>query len=72
MKVSFTKGHSNGAIKLHPYMFTMFEMDSGLVNGRNHYTSEDGRFAVAFCGDSWWIQREDTRHEENCTSSLHA
>jgi hypothetical protein len=71
IKVSFTKGHAGGAITLHPYMFTIYMMEPGLVNGRNHYTSQDGRFAVSFCGDSWWIQAEDTRQVERAGFSLY-
>ncbi len=33
------------------------------VNGRPHYTSSDGRFAIAFCGDSWWAQLASNRGE---------
>ena len=33
------------------------------MNGRAHYTSEDGRFALAFCGDSWWVQSDASRGE---------
>jgi len=36
-------------------------MESGSINGRPHWTSADGRFALAFCGDSWWVQTEDIR-----------
>lgn len=53
VKVGFTKGYSNGAFKLHPYLFTYFAREEGLVGGRPHYTSEDGQFALAYCGDSW-------------------
>ena len=53
VKLAFTKGHANGSYKLHSYMFSYYTMESGLINGRNHYTSTDGRFAIAFCGDSW-------------------
>ena len=63
VKVAFTKGHSNGAFRLHRYMFGAFTMEPGTVNGRNHYTSENGRFAIAFCGDSWWIQATKNRGE---------
>ena len=60
--MAFTKDQPRGgAWKLHPYIYTFFLMEEGLVNGRNHYTSEDGRFALSFCGDSWWIQADDTR-----------
>ena len=61
VKVGFTRGQQGGAFKLHPYMFTYYRMEPGMINGRNHYTSEDGRFAVSYCGDSYWIQRADTR-----------
>ena len=37
----------------------------GFVNGKNHYTSvhADGIFAVAYCGDAWWIQLAENRGE---------
>ena len=62
VKVGFTRGQRGGAFKLHPYMYTYYRREPGVVNGRNHYTSDDGRFAISYCGDSWWIQREDTRY----------
>ena len=43
-------------------MFTYYRMEPGMINGRNHYTSDDGRFAISYCGDSYWIQRADTRY----------
>ena len=64
VKVGFTRGQRGGAFKLHPYMFTYYRMEPGMINGRNHYTSEDGRFAISYCGDSYWIQRADTRYRD--------
>ena len=69
VKVGFTRGQRGGAFKLHPYMFTYYRMEPGMINGRNHYTSEDGRFAISYCGDSYWIQRADTRYSIEITDS---
>lgn len=65
VKVAFTTNNLNGAYKLHKYIFGYYTMEPGLVNGRNHYTSThaDGAFALAFCGDSWWLQSADVRGE---------
>ena len=67
VKVAFTKGHAetSGAYKLHKYMYGYYKMEPGLVNGHNHYTSlhGNGQFAIAFCGDSWWIQLAENRGE---------
>ena len=40
-------------------------MEAGLVNGKPHYTSVhgNGAFAMAFCGDSWWLQSSEVRGE---------
>ena len=46
-------------------MFTYYRMEPGMINGRNHYTSDDGRFAISYCGDSYWIQRADTRYRDD-------
>ena len=54
--MAFTRGYLNGAYKLHHYLFGLYVMNPGLINGRPHYTSESGDFVLAFCGDSWWIQ----------------
>ena len=67
VKVAFTSGHAlrSGAYKLHRYMYGYYEMEPGLINGKNHYTSvhADGLLAVAYCGDSWWIQLATNRGE---------
>ena len=63
VKVAFTRGRSNGAYQLHPYAFGHYVLEPGTVRGRPHYTSEDGRFAIAFCGDSWWVQLASNRGE---------
>ena len=49
-----TRGH---------YLYTVFEIEPDLVNDRVHYTSLDGKYAIAFdeCGD-WDIQGEDDRY----------
>ena len=40
-------------------------MEPGLINSNNDYTSvyTDGLLAVAYCGDSWWIQLATNRGE---------
>ena len=66
IKVAFTNGHSDTpAYELYRYMYGIYEVEPGMVNGRNHYTSVhgDGLFALAFCGDSWWIQLSENRGE---------
>jgi hypothetical protein len=65
IKVAFTTNHLNGAYKLHKYIFGYYKSEPGLVNGRSHYTSihADGAFALAFCGDSWWVQASEARGE---------
>ena len=65
VKVAFTTNHLNGAYKLHKYIFGYYIMEPGLINGRSHYTSVhgDGAFALAYCGDSWWLQASEVRGE---------
>ena len=70
VKVAFTKGRSNGAYKLHPYAFGYYKLEPGSVKGHPHYTSEDGRFALAYCGDSWWVQLASNRGE--CRGWFHS
>merc|ERR1739838_117559 len=65
VKVAFTTNHLNGAYKLHKYIFGYYTQGSGLINGKPHYTSVhgNGAFAMAFCGDSWWLQGSEVRGE---------
>jgi len=70
IRVDFTSGHGfYGAFKIHETMFGHYIMEPGLVNGKNHYTSSDphnkGVYAVAFCGDQWWIQPARLRGQCN-------
>jgi len=44
VKVAFTTNHLNGAYKLHKYIFGHYTMESGLVNGKPHYTSGNALF----------------------------
>ncbi len=43
-----------------PEIFTTYKMQPGLINGRSHYESEDGRWIVTFCGKHWIIQGESS------------
>ena len=72
VKVAFTTNHLNGAYKLHKYIFGYYIMEPGLINGRSHYTSVhgDGAFALAYCGDSWWLQASEVvRHRPHMSVS---
>ena len=48
---------------LRHYLYTVYEIEPDLVNERVHYTSLDGKYAIAFdeCGD-WDIQGEEDRY----------
>lgn len=70
IRVDFTTGHGfYGAFKIHETMYGAYIMEPGLVNGRHHYTSSDPHnkdvYAVAYCGDKWWIQPSRIRGECN-------
>ena len=47
----------------YPYIFTTFDIESGYVNGKVHYTSHDGNYALAYCivGGGWVIQKSSVR-----------
>ena len=44
---------------LHPNIFTRYFLETGLVNGKEHYTSQDGTIAIAFNQEKrmWVIQK---------------
>ena len=46
-------------------MYGYYKMEPGLINSNNDYTSvyADRLLAVAYCGDSWWIQLATNRGE---------
>jgi len=61
IKVDHTSGHGfYGPVKILERIFGYYTMEPGQVNGKVHYTSSNpnnkGLYALAFCGDSWWIQ----------------
>jgi hypothetical protein len=50
-----------GARKVYPQIFVDYVMEPGLVNGRNHYTSANGKHVVSFCGSNWSVTSADYR-----------
>ena len=51
----------NEAYERHSYIFTSYEIEEGKINGRNHYTSEDGQSAIAYICNTWNIQSDQSR-----------
>ena len=56
----------NEAYERHSYIYTSYVVEKGIINERNHYTSEDGTLALVYgsCdGDgSWLIQTDQYRY----------
>ena len=62
MSVEYTE--KNEAYERHSSIYTSYVIEKGAINGRNHYTSEDGTQAIASCdGRSWNIQPSSYRLE---------
>jgi len=75
VKVDHTNGHGfYGPVQILKRVFGHYTMEPGLVNGRAHYSSSDpankGLYALAFCGDSWWIQPASFRGQ--CKGFAHS
>jgi len=39
----------NGPYKVHPEIFEYYRMEPGKYKGKNHYTSENGKYAIFWC-----------------------
>ena len=45
-----------------PQIFTTYEIREGMLNGRAHYLSADGKVAIAYCAmGKWMIQAAEKR-----------
>ena len=53
----------NEAYERHSNIYTSYVIEKGMINGRNHYTSEDGTLALVYasCG-VWFIQTDQSRY----------
>ena len=49
-----------GAFDSHPNIFTPYTLESDLVNGREHYISQDGNKAITY-NKGWIIQKQEDR-----------
>ena len=52
----------NEAHERHSYIYTSYVIEEGKINGRNHYTSEDGKSAIAYICNKWNIQSDQSRY----------
>lgn len=45
-------------------IYTSYVIEKGMINGRNHYTSEDGTRAITYtsCSNKWYIQSDQDRY----------
>ena len=50
-------------LNAYPKIFTTYKIETNLLNGRVHYTSQDGKLALAFnaAHKQWYIQDADIR-----------
>ena len=49
-----------------PQIFTTYEIQEGMLNGRAHYLSADGKVAIAYCAmGKWMIQEAEKRQVVN-------
>ena len=39
----------------YPYLFTDFEKESDSLNGKAHYTSKDGKYAISYNSCQQWV-----------------
>ena len=54
----------NEAYETWPQIYTSYFIEKEMINGRNHYTSEDGTLALVYgsCGN-WLIQTDQYRYK---------
>ena len=52
----------SGVKDARPWIFSTYHREDKLLNGRLHYTSKDGRTAIAHSGGLWRIQPEKDRY----------
>jgi len=62
-KVNVDYNDGDWVKKEHSSKFGYYYAEPGRVNGRVHYTSEDGQYAIAYSGSSWLVQSESVRGE---------
>ena len=59
LKIQFGNGFGRvGAAKAHPKVYadkTKFELKSGKVNGKEHWVSENDKYAIWYSGKSWLV-----------------
>jgi len=69
-KVSVARTKGYGKISNNAGMYGVYKMDSGWVNGKPHYTSVNGKYAIAYCKESdkdqWVIQTRDDDRRGDC------
>ena len=44
-----------------PSIFKTYLIEPDLVNGKAHYTSADGKYAIAYTGSGWNLQPDSDR-----------
>ena len=55
---------------LYPHFFTTYIMEDDKFNGKPHYTSADGRFALSYASDcDYWLLQGCGQNCENCKGS---
>ena len=51
-----------GAYDTKPEVYQEFENEPGYINGKAHYTSADGKWAIAYSGSNWYVQPVSQRY----------
>ena len=62
-RVSVRYKEKNEAYERHSYIYTSYVIEKDKINGRNHYTSEDGKSAIAYICNKWNIQSGQSRYK---------
>ena len=61
-RVSVEYTEKNEAYEIWPQIFTTYLIEKGLINGHNHYTSDDGNLALVYCSGKWIIPPNQDRY----------
>ena len=54
------KDNDTSVYELRPHYFTVFEIESYLVNEKVHYASQDGKYALSYGSCGLWMIQSDT------------